>query len=242
MNESRTNWDKLRDLKDPDIDRSDIAELDESFFKNAEIRIPKTKQMVSIRLDEEVLEWYKAQGKGYQTRINEILKKYMAARSKPHERHTDGIRKRTKVMLDTLTFKRVLDENIEMENSRKDLDIYISTVHYDQIFELTDELRKKAFDRILRHINQDPKSHIAWHASGSTDMMEKKIDEVGKQIENDLKIKAHYSKDYYPDVRIATMAISNGLTLLTDDKLLASIVQRYNGSAESASTILDAAM
>lgn len=40
-----------------------------------------TQKMVSIRLDEEVLNWFKKSGKGYQTKINEILKMYMRAKA-----------------------------------------------------------------------------------------------------------------------------------------------------------------
>jgi uncharacterized protein (DUF4415 family) len=67
--------------KDSEIDTSDIPALDKDFFRKAEIRMPKPKQMVSIRLDEDVLAWFKKQGKGYQTKINEILKMYMRAKA-----------------------------------------------------------------------------------------------------------------------------------------------------------------
>ena len=60
------------------IDYSDIAELDEAFFKNAEVRMP-VKQSVTIRLDSDVLTWFKEQGKGYQSRINKLLRVYMDA-------------------------------------------------------------------------------------------------------------------------------------------------------------------
>ncbi len=73
---SKTNWKKLEDMPDTDIDTSDIAELDESFFKNAKLTIPG-KQSVTIRLDTDVLEWFKSQGQGYQTRINKLLRTYM---------------------------------------------------------------------------------------------------------------------------------------------------------------------
>jgi uncharacterized protein (DUF4415 family) len=66
-------------MRDDDIDLADIPELDESFFKNAVIRLPGKKVPVTIRLDREVLEWFKAQGKGYQSRINALLKAYKEA-------------------------------------------------------------------------------------------------------------------------------------------------------------------
>ena len=73
---SKTNWARLEKMPDKDIDFSDIAELDDAFFRNAEIQLP-TKQSVTIRLDSDVLAWFKQQGKGYQTRINQLLRRYM---------------------------------------------------------------------------------------------------------------------------------------------------------------------
>jgi uncharacterized protein (DUF4415 family) len=41
--------------------------------------MPQAKEGVYLRLDQDVLEWFKAQGPGYQTRINAILRAYMEA-------------------------------------------------------------------------------------------------------------------------------------------------------------------
>ena len=73
---SKTNWDRLAKMEDQDIDTSDIPELSDDFFQNAELRVP-VKKPVTLRLDADVLEWFKAGGKGYQTRINQLLRKYM---------------------------------------------------------------------------------------------------------------------------------------------------------------------
>ena len=81
IKKSATKWSRLRKMKDPEIDKSDIPELDENFFRHAEIKMPKPKKMVSIRLDEDILIWFKHQGKGYQTKINQILKTYMKAKA-----------------------------------------------------------------------------------------------------------------------------------------------------------------
>ncbi len=67
-------------MTDDEIDFSDIPELDEEFFRNAEIRLPRRKQHVSMRLDAEVLDWFRNQGQGYQTRINAVLSAYVRAR------------------------------------------------------------------------------------------------------------------------------------------------------------------
>ena len=73
---SKTDWKRLAEMDDDTIDISDISELDDEFFQNAELRVP-AKQPVTLRIDEDVLVWFKAQGKGYQTRINKLLRHYM---------------------------------------------------------------------------------------------------------------------------------------------------------------------
>ena len=75
---SRTDWQRLAAQTDEQIDTSDVPELGDAFFKNAELHIPP-KQAVTIRLDVDVLEWFKDQGSGYQTRINQLLRRYMEA-------------------------------------------------------------------------------------------------------------------------------------------------------------------
>lgn len=73
---SNTDWQRLEAMSDDDIDTSDIPELDDEFFSQAELRLPM-KKTITIRLDADVLEWFKSQGQGYQTRINNLLRKYM---------------------------------------------------------------------------------------------------------------------------------------------------------------------
>ena len=75
----KTDWKRLSEVKDKDIDTSDIPELDDAFFQQAEIRVP-AKQPVTLRLDTDVLQWFKSQGQGYQTRINKLLRSYMESR------------------------------------------------------------------------------------------------------------------------------------------------------------------
>ena len=77
----KTNWKKLARMKDSEIDTSDIPELDDEWFKRATIRLPRNKVTISIRLDEDVLTWFKKQGPGYQTKINEVLKMYKDAKA-----------------------------------------------------------------------------------------------------------------------------------------------------------------
>lgn len=76
---SRTNWARIDALKDKAIDTSDIPEQGKAFFKRAVLRLPEPKAAVTIRLDQQVLKWFKAKGPGYQTRINALLRAYMEA-------------------------------------------------------------------------------------------------------------------------------------------------------------------
>jgi uncharacterized protein (DUF4415 family) len=50
----------------------------DTLFNNPDVSLPK-KQTVTIRLDADVLDWLKRQGRGYQTRINKLLRSYMKA-------------------------------------------------------------------------------------------------------------------------------------------------------------------
>ena len=69
-------------LRDEDIDYTDIPALDEDFFKEARVVVPPGKKQLTLRLDADVLAWLKAQGKGYQSRINAILRMYYEAHRK----------------------------------------------------------------------------------------------------------------------------------------------------------------
>jgi uncharacterized protein (DUF4415 family) len=75
----RTDWNKLSQAGD----HSGPAEFEIDWSK-AEIVEPATKQAISLRLDPEVLAFFKAQGKGYQTRINAVLRSYMLTQLKSH--------------------------------------------------------------------------------------------------------------------------------------------------------------
>ena len=64
---------------DSEIDTSDIPPLTDDFWKSA-VRNPfykPTKTSTTLRVDSDILVWLKSQGKGYQTRINAILRKAM---------------------------------------------------------------------------------------------------------------------------------------------------------------------
>nr|WP_168455045.1 BrnA antitoxin family protein [Acinetobacter larvae]APD77622.1 cytoplasmic protein [Acinetobacter larvae] len=85
-NEQKTRLEALAKRSDSEIDCSDIPELGESFWKNA-VQNPfykPTKQVTTVRIDSDVMQWLKAQGKGYQTRMNKILRDAMLNELKNH--------------------------------------------------------------------------------------------------------------------------------------------------------------
>ncbi len=77
---SKTDWARLKAMKDEDIDTSDIPELTDDFFKKA-VLWPGTKKQITLRLDPDVIEFFKKQGRGYQSTINAVLRKYVEAHS-----------------------------------------------------------------------------------------------------------------------------------------------------------------
>ena len=80
-------------MNDAEIDYSDIPPLDKSFFTKATEAWPPTKQQLTIRLDADVLKWLKAHGRGYQTRINRILR--VAMGTQPPRRSRSAAAPRT---------------------------------------------------------------------------------------------------------------------------------------------------
>lgn len=77
----QTDFKRLREMRDDEIDYSDIPKLDRSFWKTAKLTMPEPKDRLTIRVDHDVVEWLKKKGSGYQTRINAILRSYMEAQS-----------------------------------------------------------------------------------------------------------------------------------------------------------------
>src|SRR6266705_6877450 len=78
-----TDWHKLRRMSDADIHAGiesdpDAHPTDEDFWKDAKIVLPTRKEVVTMRLDADLLAWFRQQ-RGYQTRINAILRSYMKA-------------------------------------------------------------------------------------------------------------------------------------------------------------------
>jgi uncharacterized protein (DUF4415 family) len=70
-------------MTDEDIDFSDIPPLDPAVFATGVVReglkLPASKAQLTLRLDRDVLAWFRASGPGFQSRINALLRAYMNA-------------------------------------------------------------------------------------------------------------------------------------------------------------------
>ena len=74
---TRTDLEALAAMTDDDIDCSDIEMFTEEWLKSAEWLVEQPeKEMISIRLDRPTLEFYRSFGKGYQKRINAVLRAF----------------------------------------------------------------------------------------------------------------------------------------------------------------------
>jgi uncharacterized protein (DUF4415 family) len=82
----KTDWKQFAAIPDENIDYHDIPEIDEEFLEKAVQQWPPTKKQLTIRVDSDVLAWLKGQGKGYQTRINHILRVTMEHQRSRHGR------------------------------------------------------------------------------------------------------------------------------------------------------------
>jgi uncharacterized protein (DUF4415 family) len=92
--ESKTDWQRLKDTSDAAItlaaeEDADNLPLDDPFFETARRLQPSSllkeaKQQITLRIDTDVLEWFRATGSGYQSRMNAVLKAY----AQMHEEHS----------------------------------------------------------------------------------------------------------------------------------------------------------
>lgn len=81
--ESRTNWARVDAMTDADIDLLDCPELTLEMFARSVVPDglsprPK-KEQLTLRIDSDVLAWFRARGRGYQTQINALLRAFMEA-------------------------------------------------------------------------------------------------------------------------------------------------------------------
>lgn len=85
MTISKTRKAELAALADKPVDTSDIPELDAAWFASAQLRLPESKERLTVRFDQDIVDFFRKQGKGYQTRMNAVLRAYMDAKRKQRE-------------------------------------------------------------------------------------------------------------------------------------------------------------
>ena len=84
----RSDWARVDAMSDREIEEAAKADLDaapildKEWFRTAKLVLPERKVPISLRMDREVVEWFKAQGRRYQSRMNAVLKAYVQAHRK----------------------------------------------------------------------------------------------------------------------------------------------------------------
>jgi uncharacterized protein (DUF4415 family) len=74
---SRTDWDRLRKAGDHEGETEFPVD-----WSQVEVVVPEPKRLISLRLDADVVEFFRKQGRGYQTRMNAVLRAYKEAQEK----------------------------------------------------------------------------------------------------------------------------------------------------------------
>jgi uncharacterized protein (DUF4415 family) len=84
---SKTDWKRLDAMRDEDIDYSDCPPMTPEMFARGVVRmglkpVVRRKQQITLRLDSDVLDWFRTLGAGYQSQINALLRAYMVEHQK----------------------------------------------------------------------------------------------------------------------------------------------------------------
>ncbi|MCX7377542.1 MAG: BrnA antitoxin family protein [Alphaproteobacteria bacterium] len=85
--EDQTDWHRLDTMTEAELEAAiasdpDWKDIPADWYKDAVLVTPAPKQLLSLRLDADLVAWFRAQGPGYQTRMNAVLRAYMAAAAK----------------------------------------------------------------------------------------------------------------------------------------------------------------
>ncbi len=93
--DTKTDWKRVDAMTDKELEENALADTDslladEKFWRVAKLVMPTdaAKERITIRIDTDVLGWLKQQGKGYQSKINSILRAFMKTDQKHHHVHS----------------------------------------------------------------------------------------------------------------------------------------------------------
>lgn len=83
----RTDWARVDAMTEEEIDAAARSDPDaqpttEEDWAEAVVILPGPKQLVCLRIDRDILDWFRVQGRGYQTRMNAVLRAYMEAQER----------------------------------------------------------------------------------------------------------------------------------------------------------------
>ena len=85
--DDQTDWARVDAMTEEEIDAAARSDPDaqpttEEDWAEAVLILPGPKQLVCLRIDRDILDWFRGQGRGYQTRMNAVLRAYMEAQEK----------------------------------------------------------------------------------------------------------------------------------------------------------------
>jgi uncharacterized protein (DUF4415 family) len=83
--ESKTDWKRVEAMSPTEVERladKDEGRLEPDWESTVMVGLPPAKQDIHIRLDGDILDWFKARGRGYQTRINAVLRAFVQTRQR----------------------------------------------------------------------------------------------------------------------------------------------------------------
>ncbi len=81
--EDRTNVERVKALTEDELEASiDVEEEGVPLWDTAAVHVPEPKQQLTVRFDGDIIDWFKAQGPGYQTRMNAVLRSFVDAKKR----------------------------------------------------------------------------------------------------------------------------------------------------------------
>ena len=83
LHKGETDWEWLAKQDAAGVEPEPDPEEGEVDWSQARVVMPPPKQIISVRIDRDVLAFFKSQGRGYQTRMNAVLRSYMEAKQGP---------------------------------------------------------------------------------------------------------------------------------------------------------------
>lgn len=87
----QTDWARVDAMTEEELDAAARSDPDaqpttEEDWAEAVLILPGPKQLVCLRIDRDILDWFRVQGRGYQTRMNAVLRRYMEAQDRKAEK------------------------------------------------------------------------------------------------------------------------------------------------------------